>query len=190
MAAMTIDSRSGTGPSGVGALPGAGSPAGPRAAAPTALEVGRPPTHSSTIRCALLPPKPKLLIAARRGPPVSHASGSSRRRKPCSPIASSGSSHGVGRKSPASNEPSTLRRLATPDAVIGWPMLAFSDPITGLGPSPHAVARLSSSTRSPRGVPVAWHSTYETSAGRRPACAYAERIARTCPSVDGARKPA
>ena len=43
---------------------------------------GATPVHSSTMRCALLPPKPKLLIAARRGPSLSHGAASVRSVKP------------------------------------------------------------------------------------------------------------
>ena len=118
-------------------------------------------------------------IAARRGPSDVHGSASRRRRNPCCSIASRGSSQGVGGRISASNALSILRRLATPEAVIGWPMLPLSEPIVGFGPSPQMRASDSSSTVSPRGVPVAWHSMKAMSAGVRPACAYAERIART-----------
>ena len=57
---------------------------------------GISPVHSSTIRCALFPPNPKLLIAALRGPDFSHGSAFARSRKPYSSMAARGSSHGVG----------------------------------------------------------------------------------------------
>ena len=75
-------------------------------------------------------------IAARRGPSHVHGSASVRSRKPWRSIASRGSSHGVGGRIRASNALSTFNRLATPEAVIGCPMLAFRDPIAGFGESP------------------------------------------------------
>ena len=112
-------------------------------------------THSSAIKCALLPPNPKFEIAARRGPSLSQASSSARSRKPWASIASSGSSQGVGGSTFSSKELKTFRRLATPDAVIGCPIFPFREPMTGFGASAHTLASDSSSTVSPRGVPVA-----------------------------------
>ena len=61
--------------------------------------------------------------------------------------------------------PSARSRIsaAAPAAVRRWPMFDFTEPIThcpGVHPSsPQSILRLSSSTASPTGVPVAWHST-------------------------------
>ncbi len=48
---------------------------------------------------------------------------------------------------------------------------------------------LRTSTASPTGVPVAWHSTSETVSGATPAAAYASPIARSCPSWAGLSRP-
>lgn len=72
-------------------------------------------------------------------------------------------------RTPARIAARTLMAPAAPEAVIEWPRLDFSDP-TGMSCSPVKIrAMLISSVRSPREVPVAWHSIREMSAGDRPA---------------------
>ena len=65
-------------------------------------------------------------------------------------------------------------KLAPPAPVSRCPTFDFTVPNTqrcGLPVSSrHSVWRLSSSTPSPTGVPVAWHSMRSTSPGRQPAC--------------------
>ncbi len=61
-----------------------------------------------------------------------------------------------------------------PAAVSRCPRLDLDDPARGEAPYlPKNVSMESSSTLSPRGVPVAWHSTYSVSLGFIPAFLYA-----------------
>ena len=110
----------------------------------------------STIRWALLPPKPKALIAAQRGPFDAHSAGRSITRKRVPDNAGlSGKALGVAGSTPARIAINTLMSPAAPDAVVRCPIFAFSDPIaSSLFPSKTcAAARIS--TASPRNVPVA-----------------------------------
>ena len=54
---------------------------------------------------------------------------------------------------------------AAPDAVMECPRLDFSDPIGTFATPAKIRAMLVSSVRSPRAVPVAWHSMSEISRG-------------------------
>ena len=86
----------------------------------------------------------------------------------------------LGGSSPCAIACSTFVSPAMPAAVSRCPTLLFTEPMTARDDAPsHIVDRLLSSTPSPRGVPVPWHSTNCTSAGDQPACAYAARIARS-----------
>ena len=128
--------------------------------------------HSSTIRWALLPPKPKALTAARRGVDgsTSHGSGACSMRNGVPSMASSGCSTGrEGGRVPVRIAPSTLSRPATPATVIRWPRFDFNEPMGRSATSPKISAELAISMASPTGVPVAWHSSREMSLGFRPA---------------------
>ena len=75
-------------------------------------------THSSTRRCALLPPNPKLLMAARRGPSLGHGSAVMRRRSGPAISSSGSSAWRVGGRTCARIAHSTLMSAAAPDAVM------------------------------------------------------------------------
>ncbi len=147
--------------------------------APTAAR--RPsPAHSSMSTWALIPPNPNPLIAARRGRPLAGAGQGSGRLKirnglRSNPRAGGASSKfAVGGSTPCLRAIRTLSNPAAPAAVSAWPIFPLTDPITqfpALQPvSPQSDLRLSTSTASPRGVPVAWHSIRSTSRGLQPAC--------------------
>ena len=132
-------------------------------------------THSSISTWALMPPKPKPLTAARRGRPVAGlGQGSARVRtrngpdsNPSSGAASS--KWAVGGSSRCPSAKSTLSNPAAPAAVSVWPMFDLIEPNTHwplrqLLPLQREF-KLLSSTASPIGVPVAWHSIRSTSHG-------------------------
>jgi hypothetical protein len=156
------------------------------------------PTNSSSKRWAFTPPNPNPLTAARRGSPgrgFSHGSASrSTRNGPPSYFKPGPGARkfACGGRTLLANARSTLATAAAPAPVRRCPTVDFTDPIVhcpGTQPSaPHSSRRLSNSTASPTGVPVAWHSIRSTSAGRHPACVYAARIARSCPSRSGASR--
>ena len=85
-----------------------------------------------------------------------------------------------------------MTSAAAPAPVSRWPTVDLTDPMThcpGFQPSsPHSSLRLSNSTASPTGVPVAWHSIRSGKFGFHPARLYAERIARSWPSLAGASR--
>nr|WP_242515865.1 hypothetical protein [Sorangium cellulosum] len=64
----------------------------------------------------------------------------------------------------------------------------MSEP-SGTSRRPNTSVSVAISVASPSGVPVAWHSSSETSPGSTPAIAYAARIARSWPSTAGASRP-
>ena len=85
--------------------------------------------------CALIPPKPKPLKAARRGSPalrLGQGSLSLRMRKGLASSPSLGEAWlklAVGGKTLCSIASKTLSKPAAPAAVSAWPMLDFTEPI-------------------------------------------------------------
>ncbi len=153
----------------------------PRGASTADVGDDRPAgTHSSISTWALMPPKPNPLMAARRGRPecrAGHGSARVRTRNGLSSSPSCGldrSKFAVGGRVRCFSAIRTLSRPAAPAAVSAWPMFALTEPITHWPArqpaSPQSALRLATSTASPRGVPVAWHSIRSTSSGRQPAC--------------------
>ena len=161
---------------------------GPAAGFRAAARFGGTPVHSSISRWAFTPPKPKPLTAARRGSSgarrfhrsgrVSTLNGPSAYRSP----AAGSAKFACGGSVSAFIASSTFVSAAAPAPVSRWPTVDFTEPIVhcpGDHPdSPHSSRRLSNSTASPTGVPVAWHSINSASCGFHPARAYAARIAR------------
>ena len=136
-------------------------------------------SSSETIRCALLPPKPKAEIAAMRGSLLGQFSSSCSTRNGRSSNAGFGiDACKVGGRWPACMASSNLIKPAAPAVVIKWPRLDLSEPIgTGFAPA-KTVPVLANSVASPTGVPVAWHSSKPMRSGPNPAEAYAARMAR------------
>ncbi len=145
-----------------------------------------------------MPPKPKPLIAARRGsfsPRRIHGSfwRKTRNGLPSRAIFGPGwRKFDVCGNTPRSMASRVLIKLAPPAAVSRWPMLAFTAPSTHwpgrLATPRQSSARLANSTASPTGVPVAWHSIKSTWSGDQPAWRYARRNARNWPSELGESK--
>ena len=115
---------------------------------------GLSPSQASTMRWALLPPKPNALMAARLGPVQGSSSVSTRNDVPVSAGFFTSAESEAGR-TPASIAARTLSSPAVPAAVIRWPRFDFSEP-TGKSPqSAKTSAVLRTSVPSPTGVPVA-----------------------------------
>ena len=85
-----------------------------------------------------------------------------------------------------------LASAAAPAPVSKCPTVDLTEPIAhcpaAQPESPQSARKLSNSTASPTGVPVAWHSITSAAVGFHPAWAYALRIARNCPSLAGASR--
>ena len=133
---------------------------------------------SSTTRCALVPPNPKALTAARRRSPAGLFGQSSNRpgakngvpgseTRPSPPACG-----GLGGSFAASSASRTFSNPAMPAAGRACPMFAFTDPIAQVAepPSPlpatrNASASADNSIGSPSRVPVPWASTRPMDAG-------------------------
>ena len=121
----------------------------------------------------MLPPKPKLLIAARRGlPEVFQSSGFESGWRAGEESASIRSPlRGMGGRVSFAMACVSFRRLARPATVIRWPVLALSEPMGSSRSVPKTLNAAAISTLSPTGVPVAWHSRKSRLSGAMPASA-------------------
>ncbi len=119
-----------------------------------AAGISAPGTHSSTMRCAFVPPKPKALTAHRRGPGHSSSPASRRSGVPSNAVIGS-SALSEGGRTWARMAPSTLSSPAPPAAVSRCPILDFTEPTGRSSQSANTRAMLLASTVSPTGVPVA-----------------------------------
>ena len=128
---------------------------------------------SDKIKCALLPPNPNAEIAAMRTLcPSTRGQGSA-----CCSTRNGESSRALVKFSVCKLGGRCLARIASisliipaaPAAVIKCPRLDFSDAIGRLLTSLNTAALLRISVASPTLVPVAWHSSNDTSAGSKPA---------------------
>ena len=151
---------------------------------------------SSKIRCAFVPPMPKELTPARRGPPpggagqglvsVQTAKGDSART-----LRGFGSAKcKLGTSVRCRSISAALTNPAIPAAQCRWPTLDLTEPNPtepGVRPAvPNTLASAAISIGSPSAVPVPCASTYPIAAGERPATASASRSTASCPSCDGA----
>ena len=149
---------------------------------------------SSSRTWALVPPKPNPLTAARRGRARSGQASAcvgTRRSVPArSTLGLSRSKLAIGGITPRLIASTVLISAAAPAPVSRCPTLALTAPRYAgpAGSVPRSWARLVSSTTSPTGVPVAWHSIRSTSPGCQSAPRYADCIDRSCPSVLGASR--
>ena len=134
--------------------------------------------HSSRSAWALLPPSPKELTAARRGPSAGFGNGAALRcrRKGVASSRSIGLGEEIcrlGTNWPCSRQSTDLINPAIPEAGSRWPMLDFTADkaqnlsVGRLSPRSAATAakaldRASTSMGSPSEVPVPWASTWPT----------------------------
>ena len=136
--------------------------------------------YSSKTAWAFVWPKPKAERPARLRPPLFEQSGHGQfSTRTCGIIGRV--SFGVAGITPLFIESSTFVAPAKPAATSVCPKLPFVEPIFGWNafgsslPStsaPKTLRRHSSSTASPCGVPVAWHSTYCSDFASTPNLAY------------------
>src|SRR5207253_6231184 len=151
--------------------------------------------------CALVPPKPNELTAARRGCPsrVSQAVADRGRKNGPSPSPSFGFSsvtEGCGGRVRWWSASEALISPAIPAADMVWPMFALTDPSAVCAPSRgvqpcsrNSSASAPTSTTSPTVVAVPCASTYPTDCGGTPASAYARRSASSWPPCLGVIGP-
>mmetsp|Transcript_33538 Transcript_33538/g.81058 ORF Transcript_33538/g.81058 Transcript_33538/m.81058 type:complete len:219 (-) Transcript_33538:561-1217(-) len=118
---------------------------------------GRPGSYCSKRACALVPPKPKAESPERLGHSAAVAGQLTGSVTTAGLIAFV--TLGVGGMTPCSMDIKILVIPANPAATKVWPKLPFVEPTNGILPPKHSFTA-SSSTGSPTGVPVAWHSTY------------------------------
>jgi hypothetical protein len=111
----------------------------------------------------LVPPNPNALTPASRGAPENHAPENHGRAAELTrnrPSAGSGSANPAWGGTVRCRSTSTaLIRPAMPAADIAWPMLALTEDSSVDAPAPNTSRSADSSTASPAGVAVPWHST-------------------------------
>ncbi len=134
------------------------------------------PTHSSISTCALIPPKPNPLTAARRGlpcPPCRPGLGPGENAKRAFVQAQLGCRTLEVRRRRQGPVLEGQQDLEQPGRAGGRQRVADirfhradrALPRAPAGFHPRAISRLSTSTASPTAAPVAWHSTRSTSGG-------------------------
>ncbi|CAM5244540.1 hypothetical protein SGRI78S_06053 [Streptomyces griseus subsp. griseus] len=158
-----------------------------------AVGTGALPGASPRATCALVPPYPKLLTPANRGP-AGHAVASvttSRRSAEKSMRGFGVRKWRLGGMTPWCTASAALTSPSTPAAGSRWPKFVFTEPMrSGAGRSgPNTVPSAPASVTSPRGVPVPCASTYDTACGATPAFSHAARSTSVCASWPGAVSP-